>query len=81
MREPEPWKRKEAGLPLLTPVTQFFAYTQTVVGANTFKWTGRLNLPSGIVRLKPGNYRLTARAFDSAENESAPVVRPFRILK
>jgi hypothetical protein len=45
------------------------------LGTNSFKFTGRL---AG-KKLRPGEYRLVARAKDAAGNLSAPVHTRFRI--
>ncbi|HYP55810.1 MAG TPA: hypothetical protein VEQ41_05860, partial [Solirubrobacterales bacterium] len=45
-------------------------------GQNSFRFTGRLRGTA----LRPGSYRLVARAFDSGGNPSKPVRRSFRVI-
>ena len=50
-------------------------------GKNSLRFSGRYRKGGKVRRLKPGSYRLTINARDSASNSSKRVTRRFRVVK
>jgi streptogramin lyase len=50
-------------------------------GKNSLRFSGRYRSRGKVRSLKPGSYRLTIRASDSASNRSGAVTRRFRVVK
>ena len=63
---------------LLPPVGSF---SRALAGTSRVRFSGRLSVRGKVRALKPGRYRVTLRATDSAGNRSAPRRMHFRVAR